>query len=134
MLDGPQLLLARQFGIIDRLTRLTEEQLDDLNKGDALVKLIVIVQIGWLVVQLIVRIKRDLASTQLEIFTLAFAICSLFSYGMLFKKPQDVKVPVDVPARRYPTAAEMDKLASEGPRAYSVVRTNYCIPNNSFHR
>ena len=134
ILDGPQLLLARQLGIIDRLPRLTEEQLDDRNKGDALVKLIAIVQIGWLVVELITRRVRNLASTQLEIFTLAFAICSLFTYGILFKKPQDAKVPVDVPARRHPTAAEMVQLASEGPRPYSIIRLNYWIPNNSFHQ
>ena len=134
MLDGPQLLLARQLGIIDRLPRLTEEQLDDRNKGDALVKLIAIVQIGWLVVQLIVRKVRNLASTQLEIFTLAFAICSLFTYGILWRKPQDAKVPVDVPARRYPTAAEMAQLAYEGPFPYSIIRMNYWMPNNSFHQ
>ena len=134
ILDGPQLLHARQFGIIDRLPRLTEEQLDDRNKGDALVKLIAIVQIGWLVVELITRRVRNLASTQLEVFTLAFAICSLVTYGILFKKPQDAKVPIDVPARRHPTAAEMAQLTSEGPRQYWIVRINYWMPNNSFHQ
>lgn len=134
ILDGPQLLLARQLGIIDRLPMLTEEQLDDRNKGDALVKLIAIVQISWLVVELITRRIRNLASTQLEIFTLAFAICSLFTYGILFKKPQDAKVPVDVPARRHPTAAEMAQLAAEGPSPYWIVRMNYWMPNNSLHQ
>ncbi len=39
ILDASQLLLARQFGIIDRLPDLLEDDISDRNKGDLFVKL-----------------------------------------------------------------------------------------------
>lgn len=89
--DGAQLILARSFGIIDRLPKMSEEGLDDRNKGDILMKFITLFQITWLIVQLIVRKVRDLPSSQLEVVTLAFAACTIITYLLLIKKPQDSK-------------------------------------------
>jgi hypothetical protein len=133
ILDGSQLLLVRKLGILNCLPKITKNELDDRNKGDILVKIIAVIQVIWLIMQLIARRVKGLESTQLEIVTLAFAACALLSYCMLFNKPQDPTVPTYVYAHRYPTASEMVQLASHGPFPYGYFRDNFWMPNNGFH-
>jgi hypothetical protein len=68
--DARQLALLRQLGIIDKLPRMTQDEIDDINKGDVFVKFLAVAQISWLCIQLITRVSRQLPTTQLEIVTL----------------------------------------------------------------
>lgn len=81
------------------LPNVSAEDLNDISKGDALVKGLAMLQIIWLVIQMITRASQNLAITQLEVSVLALAVCALFTYILLLHKPQDVRVPsyIDIP-------------------------------------
>lgn len=89
VVDASQLLLARELGIIDKLPymSMSQDSLDDHNNGDFVVKILALLQIPWMFIQLGVRFGRNLPTSQLEIFTLYFAICSSITYIMLIDKP-----------------------------------------------
>ena len=97
-LDASQILLARELGIIATLPSLSEDELADRNKGDAVIKGSAIIQVVWLAVQLIARAANNRASSQIEVVTLAFSACAFVIYILLWNKPQDVQTPVLVQA------------------------------------
>ncbi|KAK4691569.1 hypothetical protein P7C71_g5456, partial [Lecanoromycetidae sp. Uapishka_2] len=96
-LSSLQMHYAYREGIIP-LPPVTAEDLNDRSKGDALVKLAAVLQITFLIVQIIARAFQALAITQLEITVLAFAACAIVTYFLLLRKPQDVKVPIYIDA------------------------------------
>lgn len=131
-LDANQLLLARRFGIIDKLPSITEDQIDDLNKSDAFVKILAVAQILWLCIQLCERLNGHLPTTQLEVVTLAFAICSILTYVLLLNRPKDVQTVHEIDATRYPTPPEMTQIAAIGPFTFGHRRKGIAIPNNAY--
>ncbi|KIW24682.1 uncharacterized protein PV07_10384 [Cladophialophora immunda] len=133
IVDACQLLLARKMGIIDRLPSLSEDEVDDRNKGDFLVKGLAVAQVIWLFVQLVARGARGLAPSQLEIVVLAFAACTFATYILLWNKPQDVRTPTYVYARRYPSTQELSRLAISGPDPWPYYRKACRMPNNALH-
>lgn len=134
VLDAHQLLLARSLGLISKLPAISEDQIEDMNKGDAFVKFLAICQIFWLFIQLIVRRQQGMPITQLEVLTLAFTVCSILTYCMLYNRPKDVQTTRQIHATRYPTPEEMTRIANRGPRVYSGPRYNSAIPNNAVHK
>ncbi|CEJ90122.1 hypothetical protein VHEMI05926 [[Torrubiella] hemipterigena] len=133
VVDANQLLLARQMGIIASLPNIHEDDLDDRNKGESFVKIVAILQILWFVVQLISRLASQLPTTQLEIMTFAFAICSALTYYLLLDKPKDCQYSIEIPAARYATPAEMARIALAAPVTFGWTRTTLWIPNNALH-
>ncbi|KUJ16975.1 uncharacterized protein LY89DRAFT_585846 [Mollisia scopiformis] len=134
ILDASQLLLALKLGIIAELPYVSEDELNDRSKSDVFVKLIAVGQIIWFLIQLVSRLARRIATSQLEIMTLAFAACTVVTYALLLDKPKDVQTTITIPAKRYATAAEMNRLANMGPASYLTNRgRNVCIPNNAIH-
>jgi hypothetical protein len=91
----PEILLSlRKQGRISRLPNITEEEIHDKSKANAFVKALAAVQIFWVCVQVIVRIARGLAISQLELMVTAFSICATVTYVFLISKPQGVQVPM----------------------------------------
>jgi hypothetical protein len=82
-LSAAQLLYAREKGIIAKLPDISTRELQKMNKGDMLVKLLAVLQVFWLVAQLIARRVMNLPSMQLEIASLAFSIVSIVTYIVL---------------------------------------------------
>ncbi|KAK4236999.1 hypothetical protein C8A03DRAFT_45089 [Achaetomium macrosporum] len=115
ILDARQLLAARERAIIAALPRTSSDDIDDRSKSDALVKVLTAGQVLWLIIQLILRAARGLAVTQLEIVTLAFALCSLAT------------------ASRAASADDMKVLARLGPTTFWYLRATTWVPNNSVH-
>jgi hypothetical protein len=132
-LDGSQIDHARKLGIIEKLPRMTEDEIDNLNKGDVFLKVLAVVQIMWLCIQLITRLSRRLPTTQLEVVTLAFAVTSIITYALLYSRPKDVKTIREVCAIRYPTPAELAQLAALGPDSLFTSRSDISISNTSSH-
>ncbi|KAH9203145.1 hypothetical protein DL95DRAFT_321991 [Leptodontidium sp. 2 PMI_412] len=118
VLDAAQLRLAREFGVLEHLPQISEHDLEDQNKGDALVKALAVAQSLWLIVQLLVRFAKHLPSSQLELMAAAFAGCSSFTYVLFWFKPKDVGQPRHFRATRYPTAEEVLAIAMEGPTTF----------------
>ena len=89
-LNTEQLVRAHQDGYINKLPDLSVDDILDKSKGDFFTKSLAIVQILWLIITLFIRVKKGLAITQLEVLTVAFALCSTLTYLFWWDKPQDV--------------------------------------------
>lgn len=134
ILDAPQLLLARDRGIISKLPSLSKDDLEDRSKGDFLIKALAVLQIIWLWIQLITRAVEHLPVTQLEVVVLAFSICAVVTYGLLWSKPQDVKTHFRVTAAGYPTARDLIDLGNMAPVVMGNHRRRQGISNRALHR
>ena len=114
-LSSIQLLYACQKGIIPGPPKLSTADLEDRSKGDVFVKGAAIVQLTWLVIQMIARGSEGLAISLLEITTLAFAVCAIATYVLLWDKPQDVMTPTYIDATSVLTREQIIGLAARSP-------------------
>ena len=73
---------------------ISEEELKSRGKSDWIVKLVAVLQIIWFVVQTLVRAIQKYQVTALEIMTVGFVLCSIFTYGFYRHLPQDVEYPI----------------------------------------
>ena len=89
-LNAIQFREAIQIGMTDGPS-IPSSQLEKLDKGGALVKALALVQVGYLVAQLIARKAAGLPSSQPEIATLAFAVSSGMTYVLYWNKPQGIE-------------------------------------------
>lgn len=87
------LVQMRRYGAIQRLPEIKEKEIWDKSKGDAFVKGIALVQVVWLIVQVISRAAKSLPISQLEIAVLAYSACAVLTYVLLWYKPQNVGTP-----------------------------------------
>ncbi|KAG2353826.1 hypothetical protein BDR07DRAFT_1431835 [Suillus spraguei] len=72
---------------------LTEKQICDRSKGNAISKGLIMLQVVWFVMQLITRPIYGLNVTQLEVGTLAFAVLNFLTYAVWWNKPLGVQCP-----------------------------------------
>jgi len=133
-LDVPQLMLARKMGIIDRVPNVSKAEIEDKGNSDFLIKFLAVVQVTWQIIQLIIRWKRGLPSSQIEVATVGFSLCAFIMYLAYWSKPQDVATPYLVQARRYPTKEEIFQLAQRGPALDGIYTgMQYSIPEHAIH-
>lgn len=85
---------------------ITEKELQARGKGDLVVKLIGLLQIIWFAVQTLFRGIQHYQITALEIMTVAFVFCTVFTYGMYWYQPQDVEYPVVMEIRNTAPATD----------------------------
>src|SRR5262249_24572891 len=111
-LNATQLLVARRREIIKSLPKISDDEIDDRNKGDFLVKGVTVLQIAWLIAQLITRAARQLPVSQLEVTTLSYSICAIMTFAIIFSKPRDIRTPIRIKAARYPTAQDLVDIAN----------------------
>jgi hypothetical protein len=90
--NADQLLALRDNFTIPRLPDVSVKQIEDKSKGDAFIKATTLMQVLWLVIQVIVRGSKHLPVSQLEIAVIAFAACTFLTYIFFFPKPQNVTV------------------------------------------
>ncbi|KAG2069409.1 hypothetical protein BDR04DRAFT_690918 [Suillus decipiens] len=72
---------------------LTENQIHDRSKGNAISKGLIMLQVVWFIMQLITRHIYNLEITQLEVGTLAFAVLNFLTYAVWWNKPLNVQCP-----------------------------------------
>lgn len=114
-LSSIQLLYACQKGIIPGPPELSTSDLEDRSKGDVFIKGAAILQLTWLVIQMIARASEGLAITLLEITTLAYAACAIATYVLLWHKPQDVMTPTYFDSSKLLTREHVIGLAARSP-------------------
>lgn len=68
-------------------------EIKDKNKADGLAKLLVCIQAGWMIVQVTSRAVTGLATTLLEVHTVAHVVCALVMYVIWWHKPRQVESP-----------------------------------------
>jgi len=83
--------------------RISNAEIEDRSKGDAISKAVVILQTGWFVTQCIARGVRRLPITELELATVAFAALNFVIYVLWWDKPQNVQRGVRVYRKRMTT-------------------------------
>jgi hypothetical protein len=115
-LDPAELQSLAQNGEID-FPCITENDIRDKSKGDVLSKGLVVIQIGWFILQCIARWIEHLPLTELELVTLAFAALNFVTYGLWWNKPLNVQCPFRVPVKRRNGESEERKGASEGSQS-----------------
>ncbi|KAG1741646.1 hypothetical protein EDB19DRAFT_1634476, partial [Suillus lakei] len=89
---------------------ISEAEIEDRSKGDALSKGIAILQLAWFVTQLVARYIQNLPITLLETDTLAVAALTCIPYGLWRKRPKDAGCPYIV--HRKATATHPNHLTS----------------------
>ena len=75
---------------------ITEAEIWDRSKGDALSKLIAILQTTWFILQCIARSQQQLALTELELVTLALASLNAVTFAFWWNKPISVREPIKI--------------------------------------
>jgi hypothetical protein len=91
-LNADQLYALRDTMVISRLPHVSVREIEDKSKGDAFVKGTTVLQVLWLIIQVIVRGAKDMPVSQLEIGVIAFTACALLTYAFSWSKPQNVTV------------------------------------------
>jgi hypothetical protein len=102
------IVLLRSKGLLPKLPYITVEEINDKSKSDSLVRAITVIQITWIVIQIIVRAFRSLAISQLEVSVVAFATCAVIIYGLNWEKPKGVQVPITIIS--YPSPFPKDTM------------------------
>lgn len=110
-LNANQLQYLYQQSFISRLSTISENEIRDKSKSDAFVKGTAIMQVSWLLIQVLARhLQQGLSTSQLEIGVLAFAVCTLITYVLVWDKPQDVNVPTYIDAVKPLSQLQVEKL------------------------
>lgn len=78
------------------LPHLTSEDIEDRSKGDALSKIIAILQTSWFIAQCIARGRQRLALTELELVTLALASLNAVTFVIWWHKPLAMQEPLRI--------------------------------------
>jgi hypothetical protein len=105
---------AGHNGVAD-LPDVSRRQLEALNRVDAMANFLAILQVIYLIIQLIARKVQGVASTQLEIAALAYSATSLFTFILFWDQPQSVQSRYLVKARELPSDRLIRVIANWGP-------------------
>ncbi|EGR45485.1 uncharacterized protein TRIREDRAFT_68358, partial [Trichoderma reesei QM6a] len=103
MLHGPPFIPQRRLHVTPRgiqllarcglLPDISVEEIKDKSKTDGSGKLICCIQVGWMVVQAIVRVAAGLPIMPLETNTIGHVVCALINYVLWWYKPKWIKEP-----------------------------------------
>ena len=105
---------SSSISVLD-LPTVPARQLEALNRSDTLVKALALVQINYLIVQLVARKLDSLSSAQLEIGALAFSVLSLITYVLYWNRPQGVGGIHILKPNCAPSEDELRGISSWGP-------------------
>ena len=94
-----EFLFLLRMAYVD-LPKITQKEIKDRSKGDILSKSLTVMQVGWFVIQCIVRRYKGLAITELELTTAALALTNTATYLFWWNKPLNVQCTVPIPLKR----------------------------------
>lgn len=113
-IHGKALLTLLQDGHI-KLPRLTREEIQDKSKTDLLIKAAVVLQVGWILIQIGARLALGLPVSELELVTIVFILCTATVYCFWWHKPLDVRTPHLIPCYDLPKGL-LDKITDSFPK------------------
>lgn len=98
--------------------KISKKELKSRSTTDWIANTLALFQISWFGAQLLVRRVQHLHITAIEILTLAFIICSIFTFILCWPQPQNVAYPVvlleDIPPERSATNPPKAPLNTAG--------------------
>lgn len=110
-------LTAKGVALLTKCGHVVEISLDDIkdkNKADGLAKLLVCIQAGWMIVQVISRTAIGLPTTLLEVHVVAHVVCALVMYILWWHKPRQVTSPTILKGDWMPLIAYMHMASRMG--------------------
>ncbi|KAK6384082.1 hypothetical protein LTR65_009841 [Meristemomyces frigidus] len=90
LLSAKSLRTAIEGNHLDTAPQVTEEELMDKSKNDIFTKVLTSWQATYFVVQVLVRVRRGLRVSQLELGATSYVACSVVTYMFTLYKPQSV--------------------------------------------
>jgi len=124
-MNSNQLFYCREIGLIGALPDVPEDTISEMGQSDIVIKLLTATQVCWMVFQVIVRASRSLHTSQLEISTVAFAVCTILAYIFWLDKPQNPVLIVPVECQRKPTPAECVEFAQLSSLLEPLLRVSF---------
>ncbi|KAK7028690.1 hypothetical protein R3P38DRAFT_3519032 [Favolaschia claudopus] len=82
--------------ILAAIKAIPHADIQDRSKSDGLAKLVAITQILQIVAQSLARWDQHLATTSLEIATVAYAVVTTFMWFFWMNKPFDIHIPIQI--------------------------------------
>lgn len=95
-LSHKQLRMLQKEGYIERVPVYEDHEIEGRAKSDSLVKAMAILSITRTIAEGICRGFQRLVVTPLEVGTIAFSVCAVLTYVILWKKPKDVELAIAV--------------------------------------
>ncbi|KAK0625470.1 hypothetical protein B0T17DRAFT_532864 [Bombardia bombarda] len=83
----------RLLSLLGRLPQIHESQIQDKSKADWMAKTIICTQAGWMLLQVLGRVAKNMPVSLLEINTCGHVLCALVIYLLWWNKPLDINVP-----------------------------------------
>jgi hypothetical protein len=120
ILDPRELAPYLRKGEID----ITQKEIQDRSRGDVLSKGLVVIQMGWFILQCIGRSEEHLPITEIELVTLAFATLNFITYGLWWDKPLGVQCPYRIVRKGKPMLQH--EAEEEGPGECECVEGRQC--------
>ncbi|KAK7060121.1 hypothetical protein VNI00_000885 [Paramarasmius palmivorus] len=117
---------------------ITESEINDRSRADAITKSIAIVQTIWFLFQVGARAIQGLAITELEIITVGFAILNFATYVSWWYKPLRVQRPLRVywkqEDHRFPDDSEQPNTESKWTKVKARVAKRYKAITTFIHQ
>ncbi|KAH8591595.1 hypothetical protein B0O99DRAFT_690409 [Bisporella sp. PMI_857] len=95
-INADQLRALRSIQFIPNIPAISSKEIGDKNKSDVFLKGTALIQLIWLLTQVIIRSIKGLPISHLEVAVLAFAGSTIFTYAFSWSKPQGVNNPTYV--------------------------------------
>ena len=92
------ILKLRECGILSTLPTISADHINNMSTGDFFAKATAVVQVTWMVIQVIVRFVKGLPVTQLEVTACSFAVTTCLIYLLWWEKPQGVNRVTELPS------------------------------------
>lgn len=111
--------------ILMNFPMISEDEIQDRSKKNALSKAFAFVQLAWFIIQFLARLGEGLAVTELEITTVSLASLNSVMYLCWRDKPMDVRYPITIRSR-----AASDLLRQTNNIPWTVPNTQ--LANSTF--
>jgi hypothetical protein len=116
-LTAADIFRLRTSGQLPKMPLISADDINDKSKTDSFARVVSVAQITWIVTQVLTRVARRLAVSQLEIAVVAFSTCAIIIYILHWKKPKSVLIPCTV-------------LTFPGPIPLEITRNESIIEKN----
>jgi hypothetical protein len=101
---------------------ISADDINDKSKTDSFARVVSVAQITWIVAQVLTRVARRLAVSQLEIAVVAFSTCAIIIYILHWKKPKSVLIPCTVLTFPGPIPLEITRKESIFGKTDSILQ------------
>ncbi|KAH8818108.1 hypothetical protein F5882DRAFT_433567 [Hyaloscypha sp. PMI_1271] len=124
-LTAAGILRLRRSGQLPKMPLISADDINDKSKTDSFARVVSVAQITWIVAQVLTRVARRLAVSQLEIAVVAFSTCAIIIYILHWKKPKSVLIPCIVLTFPGPIPLEITRKESIIKKGASYLQTFY---------